>query len=844
MAYLDDPPIDNSADLPCAKGSNNQGLCTGDLAQHCEWRGYAFGYGRCTLNKANIEYTFDRLTKFRKADFVVPIRTLLLAMCRGSDRMLQAALEAIAAYEAKKLSYSDLMAMFYAAAPRILTPRSAPSTDTILAVWLRTSTLKLPLDGDHGKLKIAQELHARAKGYSTVERPTVATQVLDAAVSWMQSLRSGPYAANVGSAMAFPPPALSPMPAAMNHGLMLVPPPGAAPSATYAMNLTTPWDQNDTFQVDVPAMYEIRDNKLTVPDRKMLQIKDNWLGFFQMVTSSTDLLERLYPERAAGFESGALRQELLNKIAKVLAQVVVEVQGLKASTPLTPEIIDANIGMIVHEMQDDYMAMYDENAARVDSLDMPRNVKDGLKRAVGRALLAQMIDVDPRVMIYRLGQLDAESTSKPVLQFMQNEMMRLVGGGHFGIADPTLEEQLWKKIDKKSSETFPLFDTSNSKALLEDLFQEMYVRYEKTPMFELLKKNSADLRDNASLYNFFFNDLRKTSEGAAELAKGQKALEQDAVDDPWKFYIELLNMAETQTEDSATARGALTFLQSDKTRRDLVRQIAFVKTLEKWKQDLDRTRFYGFGYNGPSAIFDFWGIGSPVVNDILKLDATNLFGPQCREIFDKYGLKARPDELEHVCRFSEEDYVAFWELSLRMVKEDKAPDLGVLASIANSNRAMFGSGNWANAAYSVEAGVTNGLTLYLLYKLTETLMQAPETVKTVMKNSDVRYQLYRKLPPLGARLFAWNNNLYYEDGGQYYSAGRQGTGSGFGTRTPLGANMGAMPPEFGATMDLSGIERNFIPGGTVIGGTDARGFASSHDDLLAAVNAAFQGTGF
>ena len=176
MEYLEDPPLENPADMPCPKGNHNEALCTGTLEKHCTWTGWAMGFGVCTLNMANVEWTFDRLTRTEKADFVVPIRTLLLSVCRDSEQLKRFALDAITAYDTSQISYGDLMAMFYTAAPRLMPYGVHPTDEEILAVWRTSAILKMPLAGSGGKIALAQALHDRSA--------SVMGQMTSALVSW------------------------------------------------------------------------------------------------------------------------------------------------------------------------------------------------------------------------------------------------------------------------------------------------------------------------------------------------------------------------------------------------------------------------------------------------------------------------------------------------------------------------------------------------------------------------------------------------------------------------------------------------------------------------------------
>ena len=129
--HLKDPPLENPADMPCAKGTATRRSAPAPRkALHMDRLGHGLW---CTLNMANVEWALIN-SRAPKRRFVVPVRTLLLSVCRF-ERLKRFALDANGLrYVTNQLRRHDGHVLH--AAPRIMPYGVRPTDEEILAVGI------------------------------------------------------------------------------------------------------------------------------------------------------------------------------------------------------------------------------------------------------------------------------------------------------------------------------------------------------------------------------------------------------------------------------------------------------------------------------------------------------------------------------------------------------------------------------------------------------------------------------------------------------------------------------------------------------------------------------------
>lgn len=155
-ALYDD--FDQFQDVPCEKGNHDRQFCA-ELSTHCQWQAWMGSWGSCSLKIENLRWTYRHLQS-RGQVKVLPVRALLMAAARVDDQLKATALQLIELYQAREISYGDMLASFYMAAPFALDlPDQQNDIDDVLKVWSTFARIMLPLEK---KLDIADVFHTTA----------------------------------------------------------------------------------------------------------------------------------------------------------------------------------------------------------------------------------------------------------------------------------------------------------------------------------------------------------------------------------------------------------------------------------------------------------------------------------------------------------------------------------------------------------------------------------------------------------------------------------------------------------------------------------------------------------
>ena len=134
---------DTGMDKMCGTGENEEGSC-GEM-KHCSYKKNSFlsDKGTCSLNVDSILYLFKYVAQKRDARIRAPVRAILLHL--SENPVLQnLATKMIFMYERKAISYGDILASIYLAAPLLWNSTAIEHIDSIAEMWLQFSSMHVP----------------------------------------------------------------------------------------------------------------------------------------------------------------------------------------------------------------------------------------------------------------------------------------------------------------------------------------------------------------------------------------------------------------------------------------------------------------------------------------------------------------------------------------------------------------------------------------------------------------------------------------------------------------------------------------------------------------------------